>query len=126
MIGRKVGIWTAVNLELLQPFHAHGAQQAQRSHKVYTEVYVVNDALEIKGVVGAVHLTRVRRLQAELVYQLRFSGGETHPRTHRGAESLEESVVTVALQVLVVSGDASTGEELGNGRVGEGVEITTH
>ena len=101
-----MGIRAADDLVLLQPVQAHGTQETQRCHKVRTVEDVVDDSLEIEGVVGAVHLTVVDLLQAELVDQFGLARRGADPGADRSAEPGQKPVVAVILQILVVHGYA--------------------
>ena len=89
MVRREMGVGAADDLVLLQPVEAHGAQETQWRHKVRTVNDVVDDSLEVEGVVGAVHLPVVDLLQAELVDQFGLARWRVgaDARAHRGAES---------------------------------------
>ena len=122
----KVWIGTTNHLALPRPVHAHRPHESQRCQKICAVEYVVDDSLEIVGVVRVLHLSTVGPSQVELVDQLWFPRRGSYPSTNRRRELLEESVVAVSLEVAVRGGDSPRSQVLHDTQVRQGVEIAAH
>lgn len=116
----------ASDLALPHPLRAQWSQESKWSQKVCTVENVVDDTLEIVGVVGILHLTTVGPPEIELVDQLWFARRGTDSTSYRGTEALQESIIAVALKIRVAGGYSAISEILHHTRVRERVEITAH
>ena len=67
MVRREVRVRAASDLALTHPVSADRAKQAERRQEVCTVEDVVDDPLEVVGVVGVLHLPTVGAPQVELV-----------------------------------------------------------
>lgn len=102
-----MGVWTSNDSPLLEPVLADGTQQSLEPQEVKRVEDVVNDALELIGVVGVDDLVlAVRRLDGKLVGYVRL------PASVDGAHSRGETSVVEVLNVWVSDGDFPLLQEL--------------
>jgi len=95
-----MGVWTPNDSPLLKPVLADRAQQSLEPQEVKRVENVVNDALEVVGVVGVDDLVlAVRGLDGKLV------GNVCSPASVDGAHSRGKTFVVEVLNVWVSDGD---------------------
>ena len=118
MVRGEMWVGTAGHLTLASPLHTHRAHEAQRHQEIRTVENVVNDALEIVRVVCVVHLPAVGPPEVELMDQLGFPGRGPDPTANGCAETLQESVVPMTLEVGMAGGDAASTQVLHHAGIG--------
>ena len=98
MIGGDASVGTALHLTSFNPLVVHGPHQSQDRHGLPGEEDVVNDALEVEGVVGVAH-------GVVLVDPVKVEGVRDVPVGLRVGREVPQDLVVEVLEVGMPDGD---------------------